>query len=61
VLGGWSYFLLAPASTAQTTIALPSDPVFLALPVIAQGFAAGPGLTSLGIVATNGQALTLGL
>ena len=61
VLGGWSYFHLAPASTAQTTIALPSDPVFLALPVIAQGFAAGPGLTSLGIVATNGQALTLGL
>jgi hypothetical protein len=60
VLGGWSYLYFAPSGSAVTNLTLPNDPLFLALPLIAQGFVWDPGLSSLGAVATNGQALTLG-
>lgn len=61
VVGGWSYFHLAPSGSAVTNLSIPNDPVFLALPVVAQGFVWDPGLTTFGAIATNGQVMTLGL
>jgi hypothetical protein len=61
VIGGWTYFHLAPSGSAVTNLSIPNDPLFLALPVIGQGFVWDPGLTTFGAIATNAQLLTLGL
>jgi hypothetical protein len=61
VIGGWTYFYIAPSGSAVTNLSIPNNPVFLALPVISQGFVWDPGLTTLGAIATNAQLLTLGL
>ena len=61
VIGGWSYLHFAPAGSVVTNLSIPTDPVFLALPVVAQGFVWDPGLTTFGAIATNGQVMTLGL
>ncbi|MGE3172168.1 MAG: hypothetical protein AB7O97_06030 [Planctomycetota bacterium] len=47
-------------TTATLPLAVPSAPVFLGLAVFAQSLALGPGLNPLGLVTSNGVALTVG-
>ncbi|MGE3174068.1 MAG: hypothetical protein AB7O97_15685 [Planctomycetota bacterium] len=61
VVGGWSYFYLAPGSSTATALAVPNATNLISAVVGAQGFAWSPPLTTLGAVASNGLVLTLGL
>jgi len=58
--GGVNHFWFSPGVSAQVPLALPNSASFAGLPVVGQSFAYSPGLTSLGLIASNAVALILG-
>ena len=46
--------LLPPLGSPAYGLTMPSDPIFVGLPLFAQGFGLVPGLNALGVGASNG-------
>jgi hypothetical protein len=61
VVGGVNEVWLNPGATAQTPLAIPSDPSLVGAVVGAQALSASPPLTLLGFIASNGVLLTVGV
>jgi len=61
VVGGVNQFWFAPGVSVQVPLVLPNDPSLAGLPVAGQSFAYNPPLTALGLVASNGVAMIVGV
>jgi hypothetical protein len=62
VQGGENLFWFAPGATAQVSLVVPNNAGLSGLPVVGQSFAnTNPPLTALGLIASNGVAMVVGV
>lgn len=61
VQGGESHFWFSPGASVNVPFTVPNDASFAGLPLIGQSFAYSPPLTTLGLIASNGMALVVGV
>jgi hypothetical protein len=60
VVNGVTHMFLQPVGTSTHPFQVPNDPSLAGLPLVGQSFTYSPGLTPLGIIASNGVLLVIG-